>query len=122
MRIIYLALGIIFLGIGVIGVWLPGLPGTFPLILSAGFFAKSNPKFERWMLEHPKFGPTIVAWRETGSISRKHKTIAISMMWANILIVCYFAPWWSALLAAAAAVGVTIYLVTRPTRLEIPAT
>jgi uncharacterized membrane protein YbaN (DUF454 family) len=116
-KIFFFALGCVFLVIGIAGLILPGLPGTFPLILSAGFFAKSDPRIERWMLEHPHIGPPIRGWRAEGSISKKHKKLAITMLWISIGLACWFAPWWSAIIAVLCAIGVSIYILTRPTRM-----
>lgn len=115
-RLFFFSLGSIFFIIGIAGLILPGLPGTFPLILSAGFFAKSDPRIEKWMLEHPHIGPPIRAWRAEGSISRKHKALAVTMLWISIGLASWFAPWWSAIIAILCATGVSIYIVSRPTR------
>jgi uncharacterized membrane protein YbaN (DUF454 family) len=80
-RLLYLAGGILSVLLGVIGAFLPLLP-TVPFMLLAAFlFARSNPAWERKLLDHPRFGPPIRAWRENGAISRRGKiaaTLALS--------------------------------------------
>jgi len=115
-RGLYFALGCIFLVIGIVGYILPFLPGTINLILAAGFFAKSSPRLETWMLEHPHFGPTLKSWRQEGSISAKHKAIAITMLWIGMVFPIVKAPWYVGLGCGLIGVGVTLYLLTRPTR------
>ncbi len=119
-KIFFFCLGCVFLLIGIAGLILPGLPGTFPLILAAGFFAKSDPRIERWMLEHPKIGPPIRCWREEGSISRKHKTIAVTMLWISMGLVSLTAPLIGTVTGIVCALGVTAYILSRPTRIVCP--
>ena len=77
---LYKLLGFIFLGLGLIGVFLPLLPTTPFLLLSAGCFAKSSEKWHRWLLSSRIFGPTIKDWQEKKCISVSTKVIAISLV------------------------------------------
>lgn len=120
MRIMYFSLGCIFLVLGILGYILPLLPGTINLILAAGFFGKSFPRFEQWILDHPKLGPPVRDWRAEGSIAMKHKILAISMMWVSIILTCLTAPFFVGVFAVVIAIVTTIYLATRPTRIVAP--
>lgn len=63
--------------VGLVGMFLPLLP-TVPFMLLAAFcFARGNPRVERWLVEHPRFGPPITAWREHGAISPAGKRAAL---------------------------------------------
>ena len=77
---LYKALGFIFLGLGVIGVFLPLLPTTPFLLVSAACFARSSDKWHRWLLSNRMFGPIIKDWQERKCISFNTKVIAISMV------------------------------------------
>ena len=75
-RIGYLVAGFLSLALGSLGLFLP-IPPTVPFVILAAFcFARSSPALERRLVEHPRFGTHIVAWRERRAISRKGKTAA----------------------------------------------
>jgi uncharacterized membrane protein YbaN (DUF454 family) len=78
MRYVYLALGLFFVALGVIGIFLPVLPTTPFLILAAACFARSSPRLESWLLNHPHYGPMLRAWREHRAIPRKAKLMALA--------------------------------------------
>jgi uncharacterized membrane protein YbaN (DUF454 family) len=84
MRIFYLAGGIIATALAVTGAILPLMP-TVPFLLVAVFcFARSNPAWERRILEHPYWGPQVNDWQERRAISRRAKVLAIGAMTAGI--------------------------------------
>ena len=95
MRRLYLAAGIASVALGAIGAVLPLLP-TVPFLLLAAFcFARSNEKWERKIIEHPRWGPQIVAWRERRAIARRAKVGAIATLVAGVGFTWYTLgePW-----------------------------
>lgn len=76
-RALWLTGGIICFILGIIGLIVPGMPGTVFLIGAAYAFARSNPVWEQKMLDHKHMGPAIVDWRERRAISRKAKKTAV---------------------------------------------
>lgn len=83
MRTLYLVLGLVAVALGVIGVFVPMLP-TVPFMLLAAFlFARSNPAWERRILDHPRFGPPVLAWRERRAIGRRAKVASLLALTAS---------------------------------------
>lgn len=79
-RQLYLAGGLIAVGLGALGVLLPILP-TVPFLLLAAFcFARSNPEWEERLLKHPTYGNSLREWRERRAISRRAKVMAVTAM------------------------------------------
>ena len=108
-------LGLLFAAIGAAGIFLPLLPGTVFLILAAACFARSSPKLEAWLLDHPLLGPGVRKWRERGAISRKSKLIALSMMAASAIIVMRTgAPDWAKMMTLILIAAGAIFVATRP--------
>lgn len=85
-RPVYLLIGLLMVGIGIIGAFLPILPSTGFFILATYFFARSSPRLERWLLEHPIFGPPVIAWNEYGAIPRKAKYLAFGGMALGLVV------------------------------------
>ena len=70
---LYLCAGLLAVALGTVGIVLPLLPTVPFMILAAYCFARSSPALEARLLNHPKFGPHLFAWREKGAISRRGK-------------------------------------------------
>lgn len=83
---LYLWAGLLALSVGTAGIVLPLLPTVPFMILAAFCFARSSPKLEARLLNHPKFGTHLVAWREKGAISRRGKWSATVAFGVSIAI------------------------------------
>jgi len=111
----YFVTGWVLVGIGIVGLILPVMPGTVFLILAAGCFTRSSPRFEAWLLAHPRLGPGVVAWREKGAIPLRAKGIAVGAMTASLAVMALSGvPGWAILLSAAVFAGVGGWMWTRP--------
>ena len=75
MRIIYFCLGWVMVALGVIGLVMPLMPGVVFLIVAAACFARSSPRLEAWLLDHPTFGKPLRDWRAAGAIPRPAKAV-----------------------------------------------
>ena len=114
LRTLYQIAGVLSLLLGAIGLLLPLLP-TVPFVILAAFcFARSNPAWEARLLEHPRFGPHIRAWRTSGAISRKGKAMGVIGFTGSAIMGLWFLPWpWELVPATVALLG-SSWILSRP--------
>ncbi len=106
---------VIFITLGIIGAILPGMPTTVFLILAAWAASKGWPQMDAWLLNHPKYGPTLRDWRANGTVPRKAKWIAsIMMTLSGILMLFTTAPFWVKVFTDTTMLVVAIWLCLRP--------
>ncbi|APX67522.1 hypothetical protein AV944_07340 [Sphingomonas sp. LK11] len=120
MRFGWLALGVFCVGLGIVGALLPLMPTTIFLILAAGCFARSSPRLEAWLLDHPRFGPTLRAWRRDGAMSRRAKAMAVGGMVTGYVIFLAVADPPVSVLSVVALImsGCAAYICVRPAMLS----
>ncbi len=80
-RLVLVLLGFIFVGLGILGAFLPLLPTTPFLLLAAACFARSSKKFYNWLLNHKVFGAYIKNYREHKAITLRGKIVSLVVMW-----------------------------------------
>jgi uncharacterized membrane protein YbaN (DUF454 family) len=117
MRVVYFCMGCVLVALGAIGAVMPLLPTTIFLIGAAACFARSSPRLEAWLLNHPTFGKTLRDWRSQGAISRPAKFMACAGMTFGFAVF-WFSAHPSLLLAtgvAALLLACAGYVVSRPT-------
>ncbi len=113
----YLLLGFVLVGLGVIGAFLPVMPTTVFLIGATWAFSMSSKRFESWLLDHPRFGPSLVAWRAERVIPRRVKLTAwISMAASLSIMVVGGAPVWAIGCAAGLMLIGAIYIARCPSQ------
>ena len=103
------------LGLGIVGIVVPGLP-TVPFVLLAAFAAaRGSRRLHDWLLAHPRFGPMIRDWEREGAVSRRAKTLATGMMALSAAVMFLTAPkWWMAATGTAIMACVALWLWRRP--------
>ncbi len=79
-------LGLISLLIGVLGIFIPLLPTTPFLLLSATLFMKSSTRLYNWLMNHKYLGKYIKNYLQYKVISKKTKISSISLLWIAITI------------------------------------
>ncbi|NJD35901.1 MAG: DUF454 domain-containing protein [Betaproteobacteria bacterium] len=94
--------GSIALLLGIIGIFLPGLPTTPFVLVAAACYARASEPFYRWLIGNPTFGPLIIEWRRHHSMPFRIKLIAITLMSLTICVSIWSfsgRPWLQGLLA-----------------------
>lgn len=78
-------LGSLFLGLGILGIFLPLLPATPFLLLATACFARSSKKLYEWLLNNRWFGSYIRNYREGKGIPLKVKIVSLALLWMAIV-------------------------------------
>ena len=86
---IYLVLGFIFFGIGLFGYYMPLIPGTIFMIISAYCFMNSSEKLYNKIINHPLYGNPIKQYIDYNVIPLKTKIIILISMWGATFISFY---------------------------------
>ena len=121
-KILLVILGSICLGLAILGVFLPVLPTTPFLLLSAALYARSSQKLYDWLLNHKIFGEYIRSFREDKSIPLNIKILSISTMWLVMLYSIFFVvneKWYLQVMLGGFALGVSIYILSFPTKIKV---
>jgi len=88
-RVLLASLGVVCIALGVIGVFVPGLPTTEFVLAASFLFARSSPRLQHWLESNRLFGPTLMRFRETRGMPRKAKMLALTSMWMGIGVSIY---------------------------------
>ena len=117
LRLVWVICGMISLGLGIVGIFQPVLPTT-PLVLLAAFcFGKGSPRLHAWILAHPRFGPAIQDWENTGAVPKRVKLYACAVMAATFFVCVLLKLDWRILVTQGVLMGIgATYVLTRPDR------
>lgn len=116
-KMLFLVAGTFSLSLGAIGIFLPILPTTPFLLLSAACYLRSSNRMHKWLLNNRWFGDYIRNYQEGRGIPFKTKIITLVFLWTTI-IYSAFTALDDILIAQIAllliAFGVSIHLVRLP--------
>jgi uncharacterized membrane protein YbaN (DUF454 family) len=79
-RVLWVAAGALMLATGIVGIFVPLLPTTPFVLLAAFCLSRGSARCERWLLEHPRFGPIVRDWRAHHAVPLRAKQLAWVMM------------------------------------------
>ncbi|SDI50326.1 hypothetical protein SAMN05216272_110133 [Pseudomonas panipatensis] len=120
-RLLYLLLAYTSLGVGLVGLVVPGLPTTEFVLLAAWAAAKSSPRLSAWLENHRLFGPILANWRNGRAIARRAKIGASLAMLAALALMLSTLPhgYWLYAVVLGMAIG-NLWIWSRPDRQPQP--
>jgi len=80
LRAVLLVVGTAALIVGFIGIFLPVLPTTPFLLVTAACYARASTRLYAWLLGQPSVGPIVAEWRRSRSLPPGVKTRALIVM------------------------------------------
>lgn len=116
-RLMLIAAGLICVGLGALGILLPGLPTTPFLLLAAYCFARSSEHFHGWLLNHRWFGSYVRNFESGRGMTRPAKATTLLVMWLSfgVTIVLFVPVVWGQASMFLLAVAVSVYILRLPT-------
>lgn len=114
MKRVYVLLGSLSLALGLLGIFLPLLPTTPFLLLTAALWIKGSPRLYQRLLAHKRLGPYIRQFREQRAIPLRAKIVSVSLVWITL---GYSAGWMVGnlllrILLLALATGITVHILS----------
>ncbi len=114
MKRVYVLLGSLSLALGLLGIFLPLLPTTPFLLLTAALWIKGSPRLYQRLLAHKRLGPYIRQFREQRAIPLRAKIVSVSLVWITL---GYSAGWLVGnlllrILLLALATGITVHILS----------
>jgi uncharacterized membrane protein YbaN (DUF454 family) len=119
MKYLLVFFGIISLSLGIVGIFLPILPTTPFLLLSAALFARSSKQLYNRLLGHPVLGEYIHDFLEEKAIPLRIKIFSVSIMWIAMVCTIFFVVnkiLWLQILLFAIAIGITVHILSYKTK------
>ncbi|XAH25967.1 YbaN family protein [Xylophilus sp. GW821-FHT01B05] len=114
-RLLLAAFAVLCIALGVVGIFVPGMPTTVFIIMAAWAAARSSPRLHAWLMGHRLFGPLLRNWQNGGRMSRRAKWSATAAMaFCALILLATTQRVWAASLALACMDGVLAWLWCRP--------
>jgi len=86
LRALFVALGLLCLSLGAVGIVVPGLPTTPFLLLAAALFLRSSERLYNRLVSSRLLGGYIRRYREQGGMTLRAKIVSLTIMWAMIAV------------------------------------
>ena len=118
-RYLWIGLGSIFVSVGFVGVFIPGLPTTIWLILAAGCYIRSSEKLYNWLIENKLFGKYIKNYYDGLGMPRNSKILAVSSitLFCSLAIIFFISIMWIKIIVFFVGIsGILFILIKVPTQ------
>ncbi len=111
-RLVWIPVGLVCVGLGGVGVVVPGLPSTVFFVAATACFAKSSPRLEAWVLGLPGVGSLVRDYRAGLGMPKQAKITAIAMLSVAVGLSAWAVDpvWVKVCIVAAGLVGVVVIL------------
>ena len=113
-RLLFAALAYVSLGIGLVAIFIPGLPTTEFVLLAAWAATKSSPRLSAWLENHKVFGPILSNWRNGRLVTRSAKVSATISMLLCAALMLYLMHGWPVYAAIGGMVLGNLWIWSRP--------
>ena len=90
MRILFICLGFIFVGIGAVGIVVPILPTTPFLLLASFFFAKGSKRFHDWFMSTKLYKKYLESFVKSRAMTLKAKLTILLPVSAMLIVTFIF--------------------------------
>jgi uncharacterized membrane protein YbaN (DUF454 family) len=114
-RWLLVGVGVVSVGLGTLGIFVPLLPTTPFLLLAAACFVRSSDRLHNWLLNHRIYGPVIRGYREHKALPASSKVTILVFTWAAILSSLLILAHPIRFLLLAPAIGATWMMIRMPT-------
>lgn len=89
-RAFLIGLGTVALILGLIGIFVPGLPTTPFLLIAGGCYARSSERLYRWLASRSWYRESVGTFIEQRALPAKTKVIALIMGWSLLGYLAFF--------------------------------
>lgn len=110
-RILNLILGLAFMSLGALGIFLPVLPTTPFMLLAAFFFLRSSKNLYFFLLSSPMAGRNLYIYMKYRSVRKQDKILALFLLWLTLgLSILLVDPLYLKLLLGGIGTAVSIHI------------
>ncbi|XZE22761.1 YbaN family protein [Pirellulaceae bacterium SH449] len=85
----FTGVGVLFVAVGFVGVFLPGIPTTGPLIVASYFLTRSNPRLQQRLFGSKVFRNYTCYLDGSTPMPLRARISALVCMWVSIFVSCF---------------------------------
>lgn len=96
-KILYALLGLVCTGLGIVGVWVPGLPTTVFILIALWAFSRSSQRLHAWLTRIPILKQAVAEtqrFQREGTIAPRVKLISQGSAWLSCVAVSLLTRSW----------------------------
>ncbi len=90
-RALLILVGTTALAVGIIGLFVPGLPTTPFLLIASGCYVRSSERLYRWLTSRTWYAESVGTFVEKRALPLKAKVITLLLVWSTLGYLAFFA-------------------------------